>query len=116
MPPMSKSSLSQRYPTAPLPPMAPPVQGGGYQPPGGPMPPMPPAPAASGNQYPPHSATSGFPPNNSQQNLTSRLGGLSLGQGADCIDLLQNRHILPPKAVKAPKPKLQAELWNNYNC
>jgi len=32
------------------------------------------------------------------------------------MDLLQNRHILPPKPVPAPKPKLQAELWNSYNC
>ena len=32
------------------------------------------------------------------------------------MDLLHNRHILPAKAVPAPKPKLHAELWNNVNC
>ena len=32
------------------------------------------------------------------------------------VDLLHNRHILPAKAVPAPKPKLHAELWNSVNC
>ena len=32
------------------------------------------------------------------------------------MDLLHNRHILPAKAVPAPKPKLHAELWNSVNC
>merc|ERR1719210_3080084 len=56
-------------------------------------------------------------------NLSGRLGGLSVTQtgfqkmwGQESIDLLQNRHILPPKPTKPPKPRLQAELWNDYNC
>ena len=32
------------------------------------------------------------------------------------VDLLQNRHILPAKAIPAPKPRLQADVWNNANC
>ena len=32
------------------------------------------------------------------------------------VDLLQNRHILPAKAIVPPKVKLQTELWNNMNC
>lgn len=36
--------------------------------------------------------------------------------GSDCMDLLQNRHILPAKPMKPPKPRLQAELWSDYNC
>jgi len=30
--------------------------------------------------------------------------------------LLQNRHILPSEEVTPPKPRLQAEQWNNANC
>ena len=50
--------------------------------------------------------------------LSQRIGGLSLNQGGDAIDLLQNRHILPPRGTKVPvpRPRLQAELWNTYNC
>ena len=34
----------------------------------------------------------------------------------EAVDLLQNRHILPPKAINPPKPRLQATLWNDVNC
>jgi len=37
-------------------------------------------------------------------------------QGMEPVDLLQNRHILPTKAIPAPKPRLQADMWNNANC
>jgi len=36
--------------------------------------------------------------------------------GQESVDLLQNRHILPPDPVKPPQPRLQAEQWNNINC
>ncbi len=36
--------------------------------------------------------------------------------GVEPIDLLQNRHILPPQPLQAPRPKLQSELWNKTNC
>ena len=32
------------------------------------------------------------------------------------VDLLQNRHILPAKAMQAPKVRLQTELWNSRNA
>jgi protein transport protein SEC24 len=41
---------------------------------------------------------------------------LSFQQGMEPVDLLQNRHILPPKAIPAPKPRLQADIWNSANC
>ena len=58
------------------------------------------------------------PPVSATSTISQRIGGLSLSQGGDAIDLLQNRHILPPRGTKipAPKPRLQAELWNTYNC
>ena len=76
-------------------------------------------PAPTSNQ------TIGGRPNNSMppsmlatSSISQRIGGLSLSQGGEAIDLLQNRHILPPRGTKipVPKPKLQAELWNSYNC
>ena len=33
-------------------------------------------------------------------------------QGMEPVDLLQNRHILPAKAMQPPKVRLQTELWN----
>ena len=36
--------------------------------------------------------------------------------GQESLDLLQNRHILPSEEVTPPKPRLQAEQWNNANC
>ena len=52
-----------------------------------------------------------------------QLGGLSVTQngfqkmwGQESLDLLQNRHILPSEEVTPPKPRLQAEQWNNANC
>jgi len=36
--------------------------------------------------------------------------------GQESVDLLQNRHILPPEEVVPPRPKLQAEQWNQANC
>ena len=37
-------------------------------------------------------------------------------QGMEPVDLLQNRHILPAKAMQAPKVRLQTELWNSRNA
>jgi protein transport protein SEC24 len=55
--------------------------------------------------------------------ITNQLGGLSVTQqgwqrmfGHETVDLLQNRHILPSEEVRPPKPRLQAEVWNNINC
>lgn len=55
--------------------------------------------------------------------LSNQLGGLSVTQngfqkmwGQESVDLLQNRHILPTEKVTPPKPRLQAEQWNNVNC
>merc|ERR1719336_2496426 len=55
--------------------------------------------------------------------LSNQLGGLSVTQngfqkmwGQESLDLLQNRHILPSEEVTPPKPRLQAEQWNNANC
>ena len=58
------------------------------------------------------------PPGTATSSIAQRIGGLSLSQGGDAIDLLQNRHILPTRGTKVPvpKPRLQAELWNTYNC
>ena len=58
------------------------------------------------------------PPMPATSSISQRIGGLSLSHGADAIDLLQNRHILPSRGTKVPvpKPRLQAELWNSYNC
>jgi len=72
--------------------------------------------------------TNGMPPPQSRfgsdhHSLSSQLGGLSVTQtgfqkmwGQESLDLLQNRHILPPGEVTAPTPRLQAEQWNNINC
>lgn len=56
-------------------------------------------------------------------NISRQLGGLSVTNtgfqkmwGQESVDLLQNRHILPPGPVKPPQPRLQAEQWNNINC
>merc|ERR1719510_1804910 len=83
------------------------------QPPAG-FPPIPTSNSSIGgrpnhNMQPPVAATS---------SISQRIGGLSLSQGGDAIDLLQNRHILPTRGTKVPvpKPRLQAELWNTYNC
>merc|ERR1719361_1493666 len=58
------------------------------------------------------------PPGTATSSIAQRIGGLSLSQGGDAIDLLQNRHILPSRGTKVPvpKPRLQAELWNSFNC
>jgi len=55
--------------------------------------------------------------------LSNQLGGLSVTQngfqkmwGQESLDLLQNRHILPSEEVTPPRPRLQAEQWNNANC
>ena len=36
--------------------------------------------------------------------------------GMETVDLLSNRHILPPEETHPPRPKLQAEAWNSINC
>jgi len=55
--------------------------------------------------------------------LSNKLGGLSVTNqgyqkmmGHESLDLLQNRHILPPEEIEPPKPRLQTESWNNMNC
>ena len=78
---------------------------------------FPPAPAT--NQTIGGRPNHGMPPSMlATSSISQRIGGLSLSQGGEAIDLLQNRHILPTRGTKipAPKPKLQAELWNSYNC
>merc|ERR1719244_2428734 len=65
-----------------------------------------------------------FAPNVSQVNsLSNQLGGLSVTQtgfqkmwGQESVDLLQNRHILPPEEVTPPKPRLQADHLTSVNC
>merc|ERR1712042_119735 len=115
-------------------PPQPPVSGMPPQPPISGMPPQPSIPPSSG--MPPQSSyggvvpppTNGMPPSQSRfgsdpHSLSSQLGGLSVTQtgfqkmwGQESLDLLQNRHILPPGEVTAPTPRLQAEQWNNINC
>lgn len=58
-----------------------------------------------------------------QDSLSRSLGGLSVTQsgfqkmwGQESVDLLQNRHILPPDPIKPPIARLQAEQWSNINC
>jgi len=72
------------------------------------------------NGPPPQSRFGG---NIMHQELSNKLGGLSVTQqgfqkmwGQETLDLLQNRHILPPDEVVPPTPKLQAEQWNGINC
>lgn len=72
--------------------------------------PQPPQPnAGQVNSQPASSAA-----NQQGFSMHSRLGGYSFNQH-EPVDLLQNRHILPEKAIEAPKVKLQSELWNSYN-
>merc|ERR1719464_927065 len=94
-----------QYPSQPMPQQFPPSSGT----PSG----FPPSSAA-----PSGSSTGGFPPTPTSpvQNLASRLGNYSLNQGMEPVDLLQNRHILPAKAMQAPKVRLQTELWNSRNA
>jgi len=73
---------------------------------------MPPMPNGTGSRY--EAGTSG---------LASQLGGLSVTQtgfskmwGGETLDLLQNRHILPPGEIVPPSPRLQADQWNSVNC
>ena len=132
-PPTSRpSTFNQRYPTAPIPPMPGPNPSQ-QAPSAAPHPGQPPMPTPNQvnrrvqKKYILHVFIINmfiysdylffqFPPT-PVNNLSSRLGGLSLGgQASDCLDLLQNRHILPAKPMKPPKPRLQAELWNDYNC
>merc|ERR1711962_972969 len=84
----------------------PPINSGMPPTPG--MPPMPPRPQPGG-RFGADTAS-----------LSNQLGGLSVTQngfqkmwGQESLDLLQNRHILPSEEVTPPKPRLQAEQWNN---
>merc|ERR1719339_685751 len=123
----------------------PPPMGGGPPPMGGGPPPMsngpPPmsnGPPPMGNGPPPMNSSGppsapGMPPmpprpqpgrfGADTASLSNQLGGLSVTQngfqkmwGQESLDLLQNRHILPSEEVTPPKPRLQAEQWNNANC
>eukprot|EP00095_Tigriopus_kingsejongensis_P001586 maker-scaffold831_size90909-snap-gene-0.16 protein:Tk01586 transcript:maker-scaffold831_size90909-snap-gene-0.16-mRNA-1 annotation:"protein transport protein sec24b-like" len=111
------------FPGPGLPP--PMVAGGGPPgyPPGGP-PAYPPAGAPTPG-YPPGGTPSAMPPavnggypaggpGSSSMMANSRSGGAYFGM--EPLDLLQNRHILPPKALPPPKPQLTTELWRNINC
>ncbi len=100
--------------------MPPPVSGMG-------QPNLPPMPPSSGNgPQPPNNygmrQNNGMPPA-SAHDLARGLGGLSVTQtgfqkmwGQESVDLLQNRHILPPDPIKPPMARLQAEQWSNINC
>merc|ERR1719322_264742 len=114
-PPMSNGPPPKSNGPPPMgngPPMSngpPPINSGMPPTPG--MPPMPPRP------QPPNR----FGPDTSS--LSRQLGGLSVTQtgfqkmwGQESVDLLQNRHILPPEPIKPPMARLQAEQWNNANC
>lgn len=93
-------------------------------PPTGPPSGLPSGPPVNGTSkrpnYPTNGPTgptaSGFPAGPPTQNLASRLGNFSLNSGMEPVDLLQNRHILPTKALQPPKIRLQTELWNSMNC
>ena len=76
-----------------------------------------PPPQSNGVTQPPNR----FGPDTSS--LSRQLGGLSVTQtgfqkmwGQESVDLLQNRHILPPEPIKPPMARLQAEQWSNINC
>merc|ERR1719312_911237 len=122
MPPQPPvSSLPPQPPMSGMPPQ-PPISG---MPPQPPISGAPPQPSYGGGMPPP---TNGMPTTQSRfgsdpHSLSSQLGGLSVTQtgfqkmwGQESLDLLQNRHILPPGEVTAPTPRLQAEQWNNINC
>jgi len=84
-------------------------------------------PPSTSASLPPHTfkpqTDSRFGQTANTNSLSNQLGGLSITQtgfqkmwGQESVDLLQNRHILPPEEVTPPKPKLQAEQWNQVNC
>lgn len=86
-----------------------------------------PGPQYPGMPPPPHSNGVTQPPSRFGQpdpsSLSRQLGGLSVTQtgfqkmwGQESVDLLQNRHILPPEPIKPPMARLQAEQWSNINC
>merc|ERR1719309_1676087 len=96
-----------------------------------PMPPMaegmPPMPPTAGGMPPMPPSVNGRPQGRfggaDTASLSNQLGGLSVTQngfqrmfGHETVDLLENRHILPSEEVRPPKPRLQAEVWNNINC
>jgi len=37
-------------------------------------------------------------------------------QGMECIDLLQNRNVLPAEKVEPPKIRLHQEFLDSVNC
>jgi len=112
----------------------PPPMGGGPLPMGSGPPPMGGGPPPMGSGPPPMGGgpppvrpdmdPSRFAPNVGQVNsLSNQLGGLSVTQtgfqkmwGQESVDLLQNRHILPPDEIIPPKPRLQAEHLTSANC
>merc|ERR1719153_1548998 len=88
---------------------------------------MPPMPPTAGGMPPMPPSVNGRPQGRfggaDTASLSNQLGGLSVTQngfqkmwGQESLDLLQNRHILPSEKVTPPKPRLQAEQWNNANC
>ena len=139
MPPVSATGMPPMPPSSGIgmPPM-PPSSGVGMPP----IPPsagvgMPPLPNSNSGAYQPP-VTGGPPANNMPPNMNgqqypskygdmnhinNKLGNLSVTQqgfrklwGQDTIDLLQNRHILPPDKVSPPEVRLQTEQWNSINC
>lgn len=91
--------------------MPPPLPGGQPQV----MPGMPPPPPVNGNNF-----QNNFGDVN---NVSNALGNLAVTQqgfrklwGQETLDLLQNRHILPPSKINPPEIRLQTENWNSINC
>merc|ERR1719228_2174994 len=118
MPPMPPTTgrMPSMPPTASGMPPMPPIAGG-----------MPPLPPTAGGMPPMPPSVNGRPQGRfggaDTASLSNQLGGLSVTQngfqkmwGQESVDLLQNRHILPTEKVTPPKPRLQAEQWNNANC
>eukprot|EP00088_Acartia_fossae_P014814 TRINITY_DN1798_c0_g3_i1.p1 TRINITY_DN1798_c0_g3~~TRINITY_DN1798_c0_g3_i1.p1 ORF type:complete len:767 (-),score=154.62 TRINITY_DN1798_c0_g3_i1:26-2326(-) len=118
--------------------MPPPMHGSAQPPPplgntNGPLPPQlgPPPVSGAGGMMPPPPTVNGQPPPpgafqskyGDVNHISNKLGNLSVTQqgfrklwGQDTLDLLQNRHILPPDKVSPPEIRLQTEQWNSINC
>jgi protein transport protein SEC24 len=83
--------------------------------------PMPPRPQNGVKSHyppmPPVQQPQAHQPQQNYANQTNRFASAFSPTGMEPIDLLQNRHILPPtKPVSVPKPKLPTEAWNSLNC
>lgn len=61
--------------------------------------------------------------NNNNMNNNTQRGNLSVTQsgfsklwGQETVDLMQNRHILPPEPVQPPTIKLNNQFYESVNC